>query len=86
VGKPRIRLDTFAARHELGATFPFLCDQERKVITELDIVDTRYPGTFRSAADSLARYTSTASALLLDGCAASQAGRTLAFIVLFLSL
>ena len=31
---------TRAARQELGATFPFLCDQERKVITELDIVDT----------------------------------------------
>jgi peroxiredoxin len=31
---------TRAAREELGATFPFLCDQERKVITELDIVDT----------------------------------------------
>jgi peroxiredoxin len=24
----------------LGATFPFLCDPERKVIAELDIVDT----------------------------------------------
>jgi len=31
---------TRAARKDLGATFPFLCDHERKVITELDIVDT----------------------------------------------
>ena len=31
---------TRAARKELGATFPFLCDNGRKVITELDIVDT----------------------------------------------
>jgi len=31
---------TGAARKELGATFPILSDQERKVITELDIVDT----------------------------------------------
>jgi peroxiredoxin len=28
------------ARQKLAATFPFLCDHERKVITELDIVDT----------------------------------------------
>lgn len=27
-------------RDGLGATFPFLCDAEKKVITELDIVDT----------------------------------------------
>ena len=31
---------TRAARQNLGATFPFLCDHERKVITKLDIVDT----------------------------------------------
>jgi peroxiredoxin len=31
---------TRAAQKALGATFPFLCDHERKVITELDIVDT----------------------------------------------
>ena len=31
---------TRAARQELAATFPFLCDHERKVISELDIVDT----------------------------------------------
>ena len=31
---------TRAARQELGATFPFLCDHERKLIDELDIVDT----------------------------------------------
>jgi peroxiredoxin len=31
---------TRAAQQELGATFPFLCDPERKVIGELDIVDT----------------------------------------------
>jgi len=31
---------TRAARQELGATFPFLCDHERKLIAELDIVDT----------------------------------------------
>ena len=31
---------TRAARQELGAAFPFLCDHERNVITELDIVDT----------------------------------------------
>ena len=31
---------TRAARHELGATYPFLCDHERKVIAALDIVDT----------------------------------------------
>ncbi len=31
---------THAARQELGAAFPFLCDHERKVIAELDIVDT----------------------------------------------
>ena len=31
---------TRAARQALGATFPFLCDHERKVIAELDIVDT----------------------------------------------
>ena len=31
---------TRAARQKLGATFPFLCDHERKVIAELDIMDT----------------------------------------------
>jgi peroxiredoxin len=31
---------TRAARKELGARFPFLCDQQRKVIADLDIVDT----------------------------------------------
>ncbi len=31
---------TRAARGELGATFPFLCDHERNVITLLDIMDT----------------------------------------------
>ena len=31
---------TRAARQELRATFPFLSDQERKLIAELDIVDT----------------------------------------------
>jgi peroxiredoxin len=30
-------------RDGLGATFPFLCDHEKKVITELDIVDTTDP-------------------------------------------
>ena len=31
---------TRAARKELGAGFPFLCDYQRKVIADLDIVDT----------------------------------------------
>ena len=31
---------TRAARQALGAAFPFLCDHERNVIVELDIVDT----------------------------------------------
>ena len=31
---------TRAARQQLGAAFPFLCDHERKVIAELDIMDT----------------------------------------------
>ncbi len=31
---------TRRARQELGATFPFLCDHERTVIDQLDIVDT----------------------------------------------
>jgi peroxiredoxin len=31
---------TRVARKELGATFPFLCDHDRKVIADLDIVDT----------------------------------------------
>jgi peroxiredoxin len=31
---------TRAARQKLGASFPFLCDHERKVIAELDIIDT----------------------------------------------
>jgi len=30
-------------RDGLGATFPFLCDAEKKVINELDIVDTTDP-------------------------------------------
>ncbi len=33
-------ISTREARQELGATFPFLCDHERKVIAELDIMDT----------------------------------------------
>jgi hypothetical protein len=32
---------TRAARQELAATFPFLCDHERKVIAELDIIASR---------------------------------------------
>ena len=31
---------TRAARRKLGANFPFLCDHQRKVIADLDIVDT----------------------------------------------
>jgi peroxiredoxin len=31
---------TRAARKELGARFPFLCDHQRKVIADLDIVAT----------------------------------------------
>ncbi|HMF14816.1 MAG TPA: redoxin domain-containing protein [Gemmataceae bacterium] len=31
---------TRAARQQLGATFPFLCDHERNGIAELDIEDT----------------------------------------------
>ena len=31
---------TRAARKELGANFPFLCDHQRKVIADLDIIDT----------------------------------------------
>ena len=31
---------TRATRQKLAATFPFLCDHERKVIAELDIMDT----------------------------------------------
>ena len=31
---------TRAARKELGATFTILCDHQRKVISDLDIVDT----------------------------------------------
>jgi peroxiredoxin len=31
---------TRAARKELGASFPFLCDHQRKAIADLDIVDT----------------------------------------------
>lgn len=31
---------TRTARQELGATFPFLCDHERKAIAQLDIMDT----------------------------------------------
>ncbi len=30
-------------RDGLSATFPFLCDHEKKVITDLDIVDTTDP-------------------------------------------
>ena len=40
---------TRAARNELGANFPFLCDHERKVIAELDIVDTTDPNHPRIA-------------------------------------
>ena len=31
---------TRATRQKLGATIPFLCDHERKVVAELDIIDT----------------------------------------------
>jgi peroxiredoxin len=31
---------TRESRRSLGATFPFLCDPERKVVEELDIVDS----------------------------------------------
>ena len=31
---------TRATRKELGANFPFLCDHQRKVIADLDIIDT----------------------------------------------
>jgi peroxiredoxin len=31
---------TRAARQKLAATFPFLCDHKRKVIAELDLMDT----------------------------------------------
>ena len=31
---------TRAARKKLGANFPFLCDHQRKVIADLDIIDT----------------------------------------------
>jgi peroxiredoxin len=31
---------TSAARKELGAGFPFLCDHQRKAIADLDIIDT----------------------------------------------
>lgn len=34
---------TRKAREELGATFPFLCDHERTIIDELEIVDTTDP-------------------------------------------
>lgn len=34
---------TRAARKELGAKFPFLCDYRRSVVQELDIVDTTDP-------------------------------------------
>jgi peroxiredoxin len=40
---------TRAARQELGATFPFLCDHQRKAIEELDIVDTSVAGHARIA-------------------------------------
>ena len=40
---------TRAARQELGASFPFLCDHERKVISDLDIVDTSDAGHPRIA-------------------------------------
>jgi peroxiredoxin len=33
-------VSTRATRQKLGATFPFLCDHERQVIAELDIIDT----------------------------------------------
>ena len=32
-----------ATRQKLAAAFPFLCDHERKVIAELDIMDTTDP-------------------------------------------
>jgi peroxiredoxin len=34
---------TRVTRQKLAATFPFLCDHERKVIAELDIMDTTDP-------------------------------------------
>lgn len=40
VDNPMLTRET---RDGLAATFPFLCDSERKVITDLDIVDTTDP-------------------------------------------
>jgi peroxiredoxin len=40
---------TRVAREKLAATFPFFCDHERKVIAELDIVDTTDPNHPRIA-------------------------------------
>jgi peroxiredoxin len=40
---------TRAARQKLGAAFPFLCDHQRNVIAELDIVDTTDPNHPRIA-------------------------------------
>ena len=40
VDDPKLSL---GVRDSLGATFPFLCDSEKKVITDLDIVDTTDP-------------------------------------------
>jgi peroxiredoxin len=40
---------TRATRDKLAATFPFLCDHERKVIGELDIIDTTDPNHPRIA-------------------------------------
>lgn len=40
---------TRAARKGLGANFPFLCDHERKVIADLDILDTTDPNHPRIA-------------------------------------
>jgi peroxiredoxin len=40
---------TRVTRQKLAATFPFLCDHERKVITELDIMDSTDPSHPRIA-------------------------------------
>ncbi len=40
---------TRQARRELGATFSFLCDHERRVIADLDIMDTSDPNHPRIA-------------------------------------
>jgi len=41
--------ETRQARRELGATFSFLCDHERRVIADLDIMDTSDPNHPRIA-------------------------------------